>query len=92
MSLLQINRINRIKIRRMNQLPIEITKELFDNISDSNKKDDTLKIVKLILYDMIDLIETNHNFEYVKIVNIPKKKNIFKKILSYTKKIIYQIN
>ncbi len=83
MSLSQINR-NRL-VRRMNQIPIHALylPEKLEDISDIIKKEETKEIVRSILYDMIDLIETNHNFEYVNHVDIPKKKNnIFKRMFT----------
>ncbi len=76
MSLTQIKR--NPKIRRMNQIPIYYELE---NISIINRKEEIKDMVQSILYDMIDLIETNHNFECVQYPDIPKKKNIFKRIL-----------
>jgi hypothetical protein len=78
MSLNQIKR-NQLN-RRMNQIPIYKLEEL-EEISDLIKKEETKDIVRSILYDMIDLIETNHNFEYIIHEEIPKKKkNIFKRM------------
>ena len=90
MSLIQIKR--NPKIRRMNQIPIYNilqSNTRLENISEINKKDEIIKIVQSILYDMIDFIETNHNFVYIQSKDIPKKKNIFKRIINATKKIIY---
>ncbi len=83
MSLMQINRIN---IRRMNQIPIYVIQDLKD-ITERNKKEETKKMVQSILYDMIDLIETNHNFEYIDHTDVPKNKNILKRLFKATKKI-----
>jgi hypothetical protein len=79
MSLTQIKRNH----RRMNQLPIYklYTMEQLENISDLVRKEETKDMIQSILYDMIDLIETNHNFEYINREEIPKKKNIFKRFL-----------
>lgn len=91
MSLTQIKR--NVKIRRMNQIPIYnlyIT-NVIENISEINKKDETIQIVQSIVYDMIDLIETNHNFVCIQSKDIPKKKNIFKQLLNATKKLIYKM-
>jgi hypothetical protein len=86
MSLTQIKR-NPL-IRRMNQIPVYklYPSERVEDICDLIRKEETIEIIKSILYDMIDLIETNHNFEYVNHEEIPKKKNIFKRFL---KKLFY---
>jgi hypothetical protein len=85
MSLTQIKR-NPL-IRRMNQIPIHaLYPEKLEDICVLLRNEETKEIVKSILYDMIDLIETNHNFEYVNHEEIPKKKNIFKRLL---KKLFY---
>ncbi len=86
MSLTQIKR--NPKIRRMNQIPIYNILEL-ENISIINRQEEIKEMVQSILYDMIDLIETNHNFEYVQFVEQPKKKNVFKRFMCATKKILH---
>lgn len=93
MSLIQIKR--NLKTRRMNQIPIYNICHLhsettIEDISEIIKKQEITEIVQSVLHDMIDLIETNHNFEYVHLMKEPKKKNIFKKIASCAKKLIYK--
>lgn len=91
MSLIQIGRLRDNRYRRMNQLPIyNIYMHDLQNITDINKRDEITDIVKSILYDMINSIETNHNFEIINAVEIPKKKNIFKRFISKTKNILFK--
>jgi hypothetical protein len=87
MSLIQIRRLRDNRYRRMNQLPIyNIYMNDLQNISDINKRDESIEIVQSILYDMINSIETNHNFEIINAVDIPKSKNILQKMFKKTKK------
>jgi hypothetical protein len=77
MSLIQIKR-NQIT-KRINQIPIINSSELI--------RTEITLIVRSILYDMINSIETNHNFVIINKDEIPKKKNIFKRIINTTKRI-----
>ncbi len=93
---MQIKRIRDPKFRRMNQIPVyniymnEVKNIIIEKYPETKDEtnDETKGIVQTLIHemiDMIDLIETNHNFEYVEKVDPPVKRNIFQKIFKKTK-------